>query len=135
MDAGLEFFERDVGENRGFSHVLVVRADAEAHVEISAEVDADCSAGGLEFSVRAGDVEVGVVASLEDADALRGGDVRLHFVGVHAGCVAKLQRGKTVAVAGGVDVFRAGVERLTDEQSGLAVFVALRANERNVGGE
>ena len=74
-----------VGEDGFLDHVLVVRADADADVEVAGERELGGCAGGLEIAVFAGDEGVEKVAAFFDADGFGRGDVGFDFMGVDAG--------------------------------------------------
>ncbi len=99
------------------------------------ERDSGGCARRVEFAVRTLDEGVDKVPTLDDADALRGGEVGLDFVGV--GCVrgAELQRGEAVAMFSDVDGFGRTVEGLTDVEDGLAVRVPGAGDEGDLGSE
>lgn len=89
----------------------------------------------MQFSILTRDKGIEEVAAFLESDGLRRGDVGLNFVGIGVGGAAKLERGEAAAVDGHVDRSRGPVKRLPDHEHGLAVGIATRADERNVGGE
>ncbi len=95
--------EHDVGEDGFLDCVFVVRADADADVEVADEGEPCGSASGVQFAVRSGDEGVEEVATLLDANGLWRGDIGFDFVGVYAGSIAVLERGEANAVDSNVD--------------------------------
>src|ERR1700676_3381107 len=91
------------------------------------------SAGGMKLSICAGNEGIEELATLFEPNPTRCRDVRLHLMGVGARGVAKLQRGESVAVACNVDRGRVAVESLPNHEHGLAMVVALVADEGDVG--
>ncbi len=114
--------------------VGVVRADADTDIERLAKLDPHGRPGELQ-SVAGVHVQADVLPDLLDAEPLRRRDVRLDLVREVALGIAELQRREAVAVDGGVDVGRVGVEVLADDQARLAMRLLALADERDIGRE
>ncbi len=81
------------------------------------------------------DVEANVLPLLLDEEPVRIREVRLDFVREAALGIPELQRRQAVAVDGGVNIGRIGVEVLADDQARLAMRLLALADEPDVGRE
>ena len=125
----------DVGKNGLFNGLIVVRANAEADIKIGFDWNLQISAGGFQFPAHGCDPHGNVIAAFFQPHANRRGDIRLDFVRHRAVRFAVLQRRQPAAVNRDIRVSRTGLQRLTDEQTGFAVWIAARAEEADAGRE
>src|ERR1700693_6482440 len=87
-------FRLDVGEDRRFYHLLIVRTDTETDVEVALDADTHGRTGRRHGAVGLWNGYINVVAAFLDAHAMRSLAVGFYLVGVRANGVAVLQRGE-----------------------------------------
>ena len=92
-------------------HVLVVRADAQPHIERTLQRNAQPSTRRLDLAIAA-ERHVHVVSPLGNAQPLGSGNIRLNFTRECAFLVAKLQRSKPTGMQSHVCIDRVCVETL-----------------------
>ena len=109
-----------------------MRAHPQTDVKRLGQVEPERTARWPQFSILCRDGHRNVTAPLLDAQSLRPGDGGLDFVGALVAGWAVLQRGQAVAVQRCVGVGRIRLEILANEQAGLAMRIAARADQRDV---
>ncbi len=112
-----------------------MRANANANVERTFERDSCRGASDLQVVPNGGERQIHVLPVFLQTQPCRGRKVGLDFVGIGTFDITILERGKPVAMKRHVGVGRIGIETLSEDQNGLAMFVSSGAEEGDIGGE
>src|ERR1700722_9601432 len=124
--------ELDVGKFRLRNRFGVVRANTQADVELVLQPQAKCGASGFKRFAGSGGCQHDVIAALLETEPRRGGTARLNLAGGGALFFAKLQTSQTVRVPRGIRIGRVRLQRLAQQQAGLAMVHASGVKKMDV---